>query len=34
MTINVTNATPNVVTLKLTQFNDGFGTVMVTKGWE
>lgn len=34
MTINVTNATPNVATLKLTQFNDGFGTVMVTKGWE
>lgn len=34
MTINVTDATPNVATLRLTKFNDGFGTVMVTKGWE
>lgn len=33
MTISVTNTTPNVVTLKLTKFNDGFETVMVTKGW-
>lgn len=33
MTINVTDITPNVVTLRLTQFNDGFRTVMVTKGW-
>lgn len=34
MTINVTNATPNVATLRLTRFYDGFGTVIVTEGWE
>ena len=34
MTINVTDATPNVVTLRLTQFDDGFETILVTKGWE